>query len=319
MKLSEAINEYLERKRSDGLAFADGETWLRKLAAREGDICLDSLSALNIMRFLDTCSKSPHAWQTKCRFLLRFFDYWVARGMMMPVLIPLIRPKTIKSFLPYVFREWEVRRLLSSAIQFETHVVESKTLRILTLMCFATGAAPGELRRLKRRDVHLTKRSILLENARSGARTIPISTELRDILINYMTWRFASGSTSEYLFVTKEKLMLNQTQLGKCFARLCIYAGVKRSDGYTRSPRIQDFRTTFAVHRIGAWMKDGADLNKMLPALAAYMGRRNLLSGQEYFRMTPERFRKQLDSISPVKGKKYWREDATLTNPLAMG
>jgi integrase/recombinase XerD len=83
------------------------------------------------------------------------------------------------------------------------------------------------------------------------------------------------------------------------FARLCTIAKVQRSEGYSASPRIQDFRTTFAVHRITAWINAGADLNRLLPALAAYMGRRSLLSGESYLRLTPERFRKQLNSLSP--------------------
>ena len=37
-------------------------------------------------------------------------------------------------------------------------------------------------------------------------------------------------------------------------------------------PRLHDFRYTFAVHRLTAWHKHGADLNRMIPALSVYMG-----------------------------------------------
>ena len=36
--------------------------------------------------------------------------------------------------------------------------------------------------------------------------------------------------------------------------------------------RFHDFRHTFATHRLYHWMRDGKDLNAMLPYLSAYMG-----------------------------------------------
>jgi integrase/recombinase XerD len=299
MKLSEAIDRYVNGKRRDGIGFLEGEAWLRQLSAREGDLPLQDLSVLSVVTYLDACSRTPHARQTKGRLLFRFFDHWVARGMMMPLSIPLGRPKVNKVFLPYVYRHSEVRKLLEAALQLETKVMERKVFQMLLLLSYATGAAPEEFRRLRRHDVHLSKRTLDFASLRRGMRTVPMSSELRDALKLYIAWRFESNPLTDYLFTTKNQAMLTHTQIGKCFTRLCTLAGVDRGDGHPHNPRMQDFRTTFAVHRITAWMKDGVDLNKMLPALATYMGRRSLLAGQEYFRMTPERFRKQLDALSP--------------------
>ena len=38
------------------------------------------------------------------------------------------------------------------------------------------------------------------------------------------------------------------------------------------SMRFHDLRHTFATHRLYHWMRDGKDLNAMLPYLSAYMG-----------------------------------------------
>jgi integrase/recombinase XerD len=56
-------------------------------------------------------------------------------------------------------------------------------------------------------------------------------------------------------------------------------------------------RQTFAVHRITAW-RDGADLNRMLHALAAYMGQVGLGATGSYLRLAPKRFRKHLGKLS---------------------
>jgi integrase/recombinase XerD len=82
-------------------------------------------------------------------------------------------------------------------------------------------------------------------------------------------------------------------------------------------PRVDDLRYTFAVHRITAWIENGADLNRMLPALAAYMGQVGLGSTGRYLFMTPERFRKNLDQLSPMHGKGRWRDDRELMQFLS--
>jgi len=77
-------------------------------------------------------------------------------------------------------------------------------------------------------------------------------------------------------------------------------------------PRMQDLRYTFAVHRLTAWFKHGADMGRMIPALSTYMGQHDLSASERYLRLTPERFRAQLNKLSPKRGKRRWRDDAEL-------
>jgi integrase/recombinase XerD len=96
------------------------------------------------------------------------------------------------------------------------------------------------------------------------------------------------------------------------FRKLRKMARVVRYDGSKDQPTMQDLRPTFAVHRITSWIRSGADLNRMLPALAVYMGHAGLGSTQKYLLMTPERFRKELNKLSPTRGKTRWRNDQDL-------
>jgi integrase/recombinase XerD len=82
-------------------------------------------------------------------------------------------------------------------------------------------------------------------------------------------------------------------------------------------PRMHDLRHTFAVHRITGWIKHGANLNRMMPALAVYLGQSGLGSTERYLSLTPERFRTQLDKLSPRRGRKRWRDDPALMKFLA--
>jgi hypothetical protein len=83
-------------------------------------------------------------------------------------------------------------------------------------------------------------------------------------------------------------------------------------EGTQYQPRLDDLRCTFAVHRITSWVRNGADLNRMLPALAAYMGQMGLGATERYLAMTPERFRKALNKLSPARSRNKWRNDPAL-------
>ena len=75
---------------------------------------------------------------------------------------------------------------------------------------------------------------------------------------------------------------------------------------------MKDLRPTFAVHRIKSWIRNGADLNRLLPALSVYMGHGGLYAAQKYLVMTPERFRSQLNKLTSVRRKGHWKEDREL-------
>jgi site-specific recombinase XerD len=53
-------------------------------------------------------------------------------------------------------------------------------------------------------------------------------------------------------------------------------------------PRIHGLRHTFAVHRLLAWYRDGADVNARLPWLATYMGHVDIGSTHVYLHPTAE-------------------------------
>ncbi len=65
-------------------------------------------------------------------------------------------------------------------------------------------------------------------------------------------------------------------------------AEVLRYDGARYQPRLHDLRHTFAVHRLVAWYKQGADVQRLLPMLATYLGHVHITGTQKYLTMTSE-------------------------------
>lgn len=100
------------------------------------------------------------------------------------------------------------------------------------------------------------------------------------------------------------------------FDRMRRAAGLAQDNSSGKSPRLNDLKYTFAVHRITSWVGNRASLSRMLPALAAYMGQVGLGATERYLSLTPERFRKDLDRLSPMHGKRRWRDDPELMSFL---
>jgi integrase/recombinase XerD len=63
-------------------------------------------------------------------------------------------------------------------------------------------------------------------------------------------------------------------------------AKVHASDG--RTPRVHDFRHSFAVGALLRWYRQGADVQSNLPKLAMYMGHVSIVSTAYYLRWVPE-------------------------------
>jgi integrase/recombinase XerD len=215
----------------------------------------------------------------------------------------------------YIYTKEEIHRLLTSARigqKCKECAIDAQTLRTILLALYATGALVSEVLNLSCEDVDLKRAVITIRSNRFGrSRRLPIGRDLCDVLMTYLKSRRGKTNGS-HLFATKAGLRIRDRNLAIRFEKLREIAGVARRDGAVYQPRLHDLRSTFAVHRITSWIKKGADLNRMLPALSVYMGQVGLTSTERYLSMTPERFRKELNKLSPDKGKRHWRDDTAL-------
>ena len=315
MKLSAGIEQYVIGKRARGYLFERGESSLVGFSRHVGDVELDQVKAQQVMTYLDGTITSIITWRLKYYVLLRFFGFWCSRGTMPPLLMPAPRSKVRQAFVPYVYTRPELRALLKATAQNQKPIrsIDRQTLRTIILVLYGTGALVSEVLNLKHVDLDLGKGLMTMRSRSSGrSRELPIGTDLQDVLQRYMVWRCRKRFQSAYLFASKDDHPIPNRSLHNNFQRLRQFAGVLRHDGGTYQPRMHDLRYTFAVHRITSWIRNGADLNRMLPALAAYMGQVGLGSTERYLAMAPERFRKELDKLSPSRRQGHWKDDKDL-------
>lgn len=320
MKLLDGIERYLIWKHANGYLFERGESTLLAFSRQTGDIQLVEIASEDVSKFLNIASVSTITWRQKYWTLHRFFQYWSARDAMPELKFPVPRPSVRQAFIPHVFTVAELKRLLEVVSNHKKSIlgIDPLTLRIIILFLYATGVAVGESTRILLEDVDLQNEFIEIRGARAHrSRRIPIGKDLIDVLTEYIACRSPTKIPSPTLFSTKDGLPLCSEALSKSFGRLRALANTHRYDGSRFQPRISDLRFTFAVHRITDWIVQGIDLNRMLPSLAAYMGQVGLGSTERYLFMTPERFRKDLNKLSPTQGKPRWVNDPELMRFLA--
>ena len=314
MKLREDMDAYIELKRANGLGYEWGERGLRSFYNQVGDVSVSAIRPQQILKFLN--GSRTHTWRGKYYLLQGFFLYCLARNRIPTLPMPSIRPAVPRTFVPYIYSRSELHRLLSTVrlTQNAKCIIEARTFRTLILFLYGTGALVGEALRLRRKDVDLKRKQITIHDSRfDRQRKIPIGHDLTKILRMYCNFKHLRGSATDCnFFLGRSGKPLNVTTLDINFRILRQAADVTR-DGDARSqPRLHDLRHTFAVHRLTAWFKNKSDLNRMIPALSVYLGQLGLASAGRYLTLTPERFRTQLELLSPKRGRRKWRNDPAL-------
>jgi len=302
MNLSEATAQYVAMMNASGYAFVNQACTLSAFCRSVADPQLGTIQADDLISYLDRRNIARTTWRNKYATLRRFFEFWCCRELMPPLELAPPRPKVGQAFMPYVYSREEMQRLLDSAALCQASkncCVTSATLRVLLLTLYGTGARLGEVLSLKTCDLDATTTTLNISRGRGVHRKLPLNHDLGALLICHLETREVPCSKADLLFAGRGGNPIPQRTLRQSFVRLCRTAQVQRRYAREFKPRLNDFRTTFAVHRITSWIRNGDNLNRMLPALAVYMGHASLTATEQYLHRTPERFREHLELLSP--------------------
>lgn len=192
----------------------------------------------------------------------------------------------------YIYTEDEIRsiwdvldRLTPSNCYPVRHFVISTMIKLL----YCCGLRPVEARRLRLGDVDLNKgRLNIMESKQHRSRIVMLADDVTQMLSVYNTAVSAVMPGREVFFPTSEGGCYGKSGLDKTFRKVLKKAHITPVG--RRAPRMYDFRHTFATHRLYHWMRDGKDLNAMLPYLSAYMGHAQLSDTYYYIHLVPGLF-----------------------------
>ena len=316
MRVLEATELYVAAKKRQGIGFDKGHSNLVSFSRQVRGSTLQSLTTQQVLKYLDGPRTSTVSWRAKHSLLRHFFEFLECRGYMRPLALPPLRPPERCTFTPYVYSREEIRSLLKAVgtVQASEACAQSEQdLRTLLLVLYGTGALLGEVLRLRWQDLDLDRGFVSFYTSRfDRSRRIPLGPDLLTRLQTHAKLKCPAPNYAALVFATRRGTPPFARTLNFVFQRLRRAAGIHRTDNAIYQPRLHDLRTTFAVHRITAWIKTGADLNRLLPALSTYMGHVSLRAAERYLALTPERFRKSLGLVSPHSGVCRWHADPAL-------
>jgi integrase/recombinase XerD len=294
MKLHAAIESYVSLKRALGADYSSQARILRSFERFARDVTIAKIRAEVCRDFCRGGGQSPLYWAQKHYTLRRFFAFLVARGHLASSPLQEPAPRISQSSVPYIYSQEEVHRLLNATTILENprSPLQALTFRTLLLVLYAAGLRSGEALRLRCCDVDLGERILAICGTKFfKSRLVPIGTDLAKALASYLGARqrlpMLEGPCSAF-FASRTGHALSRARLETVFRRLRAHAEIRRPQGPRLQPRLHDLRHTFAVHRLIAWYREGADVQACLPLLATYLGHVHISGTQTYLTMTPE-------------------------------
>jgi site-specific recombinase XerD len=257
------------------------------------DIQLADISAEDVQAFLTGTTGLSGYWRRKFDTLRGLYRYAISRGFIDRSPMPSTAVRTPR-FKPYIYTEDEVRRLLNgiSTCLDPPRRLQPHTLRAILLLLYGAGLRIGEAVKLTVADVDVAESLVTIRNTKfHKSRLCPLGPQLNQIIAEYSRCRNAAGHSTDgaaRFFVLRRGAPVSVQTVECAFGRLCRHVGVYRNDGARYQPRLHDMRHTFCVRRLTSWYQQGADVQKLLPQLATYLGHQKLAFTQIYLTMTPE-------------------------------
>jgi integrase/recombinase XerD len=297
MRLSRWVSDYLAYKRALGYRLVSEVRILRRFCSHFDRFSPADIGPDRVLAFLHEGQVSQETVARKRRVLAGLYRYVRGRyGEVLPAL-PSLRVRPAPPFVPYIYSRDELSRLLRAAAGSCRHpraLIDNHTLRTMVLLLYGAGLRLGEALKLDRADVDLDRALITVRETKFfKTRLVPVGEDLAQVLIAYRRWRDKRHpcEVDSPFFCLRDSRRARHKIVERTFRRLCATAGISRTCGPRTQPRLHDLRHTAAVHRLLDWYRRGADLPRLLPGLATYLGHKDLSGTQRYLTLTPELLR----------------------------
>ncbi len=298
MILRKAIDEYVAWRRHHGAKFhtqAGRLNWFAKHAGK--DIHCDAVDSADVLRFLAGRGSLTRTRDGKYSTLAGFYRYAISRGHATRSPLPPrdSEPRPPKPALPYVYSREELLRLFGAIERICEHArkLDAATMRALLLVLYGAGLRFREAQALTLDDVNLPNAVLTIRDSKFyKSRLVPIGPQLVDALGTYAVRRaerpLPHGRASTFL-AYPDGMPVQWHAARLAFTKILREAGIHHDRGSGRqTPRMHALRHAAAVHRLIDWYRQGADVQRLLPALSTWLGHVDLHRTQVYLAMTPD-------------------------------
>jgi site-specific recombinase XerD len=296
MNLKLKTLEYVASKQSLGMSFETEARILTAFVKQIGDyVSIGTVTSEDVLLFLNGGKEGPVTlfWHRKHDALKGFWDFAIRRNYTDRSPVPISRAQMPVPFVPHVYTLDELKRLLGGVTTYQKKwlKLEPITLRTQILLLYGAGLRISEALHLTCADVDLTDATLTIRRTKFyKTRRIALSMHLLRVLADYDRSRRQNDLPrvgAAPFFTYKDGGAVARFVLEDAFHRLRDHVGVQRQNARYQ-PRLHDLRHSFAVHRLTAWYRAGADVQRLLPGLSTHLGHINLSGTQRYLTMTPE-------------------------------
>jgi site-specific recombinase XerD len=292
MKLSSLVAEYVSFNQGIGMGYRSEAEVLSSFCKAMGNIEIEAINSAQVEAFLTGTGPITAFWHRKYGILNGLYRFAICRGYITSSPLPKTIPKRPEKLIPHIYTIDELRQLLAAtdSLESRTSPLRVSTFRTILLTLYGTGLRISEALSLTIADVNLSDNLLIVRNSKFyKTRLVPIGPRLIEQLRLYLKKRCQLprlfGEDSAF-FANRTGKALSYIYMYEVFCVLRNLAGIHRRDDAHYSPRIHDIRHTFAVHRLEAWYREGADVQRLLPILSTYLGHLDLIDSQCYLTMT---------------------------------
>lgn len=198
---------------------------------------------------------------------------------------------------PYIYSEKEIIRIWDAYDNMEIcdrYPIRNYLFSVMVKLMYCCGLRPCEPRRLRVCDVDLKKGRLNIMNSKQKcSRIVMMTDDVTEMLSECHRKVSVVKPNREAFFPSMRGGFYSKYGMEDVFIEILRKTGLAKDNGH--NPRLYDFRHTFATHRLYQWMREGRDINAMMPYLSAYMGHENISSTYYYIHMIPELLEEMAD------------------------
>lgn len=151
---------------------------------------------------------------------------------------------------------------------------------------YCCGMRSSEARLLRCEDVNLTTGKIVIRESKGWrARVLYMSDDLLGICKEYneIVEEFCPNRVP--FFPNKDGNFYNESTIDVWFHKFWDPCHPK-NEQINNSPRVHDFRHTYATNRLNKWVEEGEDIQVLYPSFSEYLGHSNFADTDYYLKLT---------------------------------
>jgi len=290
--LPELVNQFVSYKKANGYPYHTGAYYLKKYVQFIMETVPETAvpDKADVEGFLERFQDTPGSLYNAAAFLREFSRYLNARGIK-AYLIPSGRLRLPTPVQPYFFTEDEITAFFRECDRITDvphlkgrHLVLPAIFRLL----YCCGLRCKEARTLARENIHLDQGYFdILQSKGPKSRRVYISEGLVEYLTDYDYQISRLFPDRAFFFPNREDRPYSASWLEHNFLRFW-YAAFPEKKSCGIRIRAYDFRHHFIYANMNRWLREGKDVNAMLPYLMRYMGHSDVKNTLYYFHLVPD-------------------------------